>query len=72
MLTMQLWLQVTQLLFDAYWKQWVGDTQTLLQGLGEALAKPHQASPLTAIFERWFLLLKVVPPTPSLPAFIQM
>lgn len=47
------------MLFQPYWNQWCGDSQTLLLGLRDALGNQQQQQPLIVTFERWFLLLKV-------------
>lgn len=57
------------MLYKLYWSQWCQDTQELVSGLAEALAHPHQTSPLAVTFERWFLELKV---SHSLPYLVHM
>ncbi|CAL8468538.1 g8078 [Coccomyxa elongata] len=49
---------VTKLLYDSYWNQWLADTTTLLQVLPEAVNSSEQNASVVLTFERWLLVLK--------------
>ncbi len=52
-------MQVRERLLDPYFRQWLRDTEELLEKLPWGLEAPEQSMALSLTFERWLLQLKV-------------